>query len=283
MDTLTIRPMQPADLDFAAQCTAREGWASETRAEFAGFYAYDPAGCFLAEAEGQRIGICVATSYGVAGFVGELIVVPERRGQGVGRRLLERAIEYLHGRGTQSIFLDGVTAAVPLYARLGFRKVCRSLRFAGAMAGRSPAGVRAMRPDDLATVGQMDRQAFGADRAFFLERRLALYPELCKVLDCNGQISGYIVGRRGLSSVSAGPWVVRPEAPSAAALLESLAAEVPEGRISLGVLETNGRALEIIRSLGLVERPDPPWRMVRGAGELGTSPQLYAIGSAAKG
>jgi ribosomal protein S18 acetylase RimI-like enzyme len=283
MDTLTIRPMQPADLDFAAQCTAREGWASETRAEFAGFYAHDPAGCFLAEAEGQRIGICVATNYGAAGFVGELIVVPERRGQGVGRRLLERAIAYLHGRGTQSIFLDGVTAAVPLYERLGFRKVCRSLRFAGAIVGRVPTGVRSMRHDDLETVSQIDRQAFGADRTFFLKRRLSLYPELCKVWDCNGKISGYIVGRRGLNSISAGPWVVRPEAPSAAALLESLAAEVQDGRIGLGVLETNGRALAIIHSLGLVERPDPPWRMVRGAGELGASPQLYAIGSAAKG
>jgi ribosomal protein S18 acetylase RimI-like enzyme len=283
MDALTIRPMQPADLDFAAQCTAREGWASETRAEFESFYAYDPAGCFLAEAEGQRIGICVATSYGVAGFVGELIVVPQRRGQGVGHRLLERAIAYLHSRGTQSIFLDGVTAAVPLYERLGFRKVCRSLRFAGAIAGRVPACVRAMRADDLATVGKIDRPAFGADRAFFLQRRLALYPELCKVLVCKGEISGYIVGRRGLNSISAGPWVVRPEASSAAALLESLAAEVQEIRISLGVLETNGQAVETIRALGLVERPDPPWRMVLGSGELGASPQLYAIGSAAKG
>jgi hypothetical protein len=216
-------------------------------------------------------------------FVGELIVVPEKRRQGVGRRLLERAIGYLHGRGTPSIFLDGVTAAVPLYERLGFRKVCRSLRFAGAIAGRSQACVRAMCHDDLEIVSMMDKQTFGADRTFFLERRLSLYPELCKVLDCNGEISGYIVGRRGLNSVAAGPWVVRPEAPSAAALLESLAAEVQDARISLGVLETNGRALEIIRSLGLVERPDPPWRMVLGSGELGTSPQLYAIGSAAKG
>jgi ribosomal protein S18 acetylase RimI-like enzyme len=275
--------MQLADLDFAAQCTAREGWTSETRAEFEGFYAHDPAGCFLAEAEGQRIGIGVATSYGTTGFVGELIVVPERRGRGVGRRLLERAIEYLHGRGTQSIFLDGVTAAVPLYERLGFRQICRSLRFAGTIEGRAQACVRAMCDNDLETVSRIDRQAFGADRAFFLQRRLSLYPELCKVLDCNGEISGYIAGRRGLNSISAGPWIVRPEAPSAAALLESLAAEVQDARISLGVLETNGRALEIIRSLGLVERPDPPWRMVRGAGKLGASPQLYAIGSAAKG
>jgi len=197
--------------------------------------------------------------------------------------LLERAIAYLHGRGTQSIFLDGVTAAVPLYERLGFRQVCRSLRFAGAIAGRSLASVRAMRAADLETISRIDRPAFGADRAFFLRRRLALYPELCKVLVCDGEISGYIVGRRGWNSVSAGPWVVRPEVPGAAALLESLAAEAPEARISLGVLETNGQAVETIRALGLVERPDPPWRMVLGAGELGASPQLYAIGSAAKG
>jgi hypothetical protein len=54
--------------------------------------------------------------------------------------------------------------------------------------------------------------------------------------------------------------------------------------IGIGVLETNGRAGDLLRSLGLDEHPAPPWRMVWGddAG-LGAAPELYANGSSAKG
>ena len=43
----------------------------------------------MAKEREKFIAGCVATGYGWAGFVGELIVVAQRRGQGVGRRLLE--------------------------------------------------------------------------------------------------------------------------------------------------------------------------------------------------
>jgi hypothetical protein len=39
-----IRTMRSDDLDFAAQCTAGEGWSTETRREFEGFLAYDAQG-----------------------------------------------------------------------------------------------------------------------------------------------------------------------------------------------------------------------------------------------
>ena len=62
MTSLHIRTMDPPDLDFAAACTAAEGWLTETRQSFDGFYAYDPAGCFVAELDGKRVGICVANA-----------------------------------------------------------------------------------------------------------------------------------------------------------------------------------------------------------------------------
>ena len=70
MTTLEIRPMRPEDLDFAASCTAAEGWRTQTRAEFEGFYAHDPEGCLVAEVSDPsagadaRVGICVGTPYG---------------------------------------------------------------------------------------------------------------------------------------------------------------------------------------------------------------------------
>jgi ribosomal protein S18 acetylase RimI-like enzyme len=284
MGNVTVRTMQAADLDFAAWCTANEGWASETRAEFEGFWAHDPEGCLIAEAEGQPIGIGIATSYGGRGFIGELIVTAAWRGRGVGRAMMDRAVTYLRDGGAHSIFLDGVVKAVSLYERAGFRKICRSLRFYGHLEGRLSPAVRPMRAEDIGTVSAADRQAFGADRRFFLERRLRLYPELCRVLESDGEIAGFIMGRRATGIVSAGPWWVRPDAPRPADLLAALAVEAGDAVIGLGVLETNTPAVTLIRSLGLDEHPTPPWRMVLGeSARLGASPELYANGSAAKG
>jgi GNAT superfamily N-acetyltransferase len=276
--------MLPSDLDFAVACTTAEGWGSETRPVFEGFLAHDPAGCFVAEAEDERVGICIAASYQEYGFVGELIVVEERRGRGIGRRLLEHAVLYLRSRGAQNILLDGVPAAVPLYERVGFRRLCRSLRFMGTLQGRSHPRVRAMQAADLKTISQIDQAAFGADRRFFLERRLALYPELCKVLEGDGEIASFIMGQRMSDAVSVGPWVVQRGIERPGDLLESLAAEVGGDCLNLGILETNSEAVATVRSFGFVERPNPSWRMVLGpSGELGSSTQSYAIGSAAKG
>src|SRR5512136_2214277 len=130
---MNVRQMLLSDLDFAASCTAAEGWRSETRPVFEGYLTYDPAGCLVAEMSGERVGICVATGYGPCGFIGELIVSQEWRGRGIGRQLLESAVENLRSRGAASIFLDGVPAAVPLYERAGFRRVCRSMRLTGTL------------------------------------------------------------------------------------------------------------------------------------------------------
>jgi GNAT superfamily N-acetyltransferase len=295
MTAVHIRTMTPADLDFAASCTAAEGWGAQ-RGAFEGFHAYDPEGCLVAEVggpgafAGARIGICVATPYGEQGFLGMLIVRPEARGRGVGRRLLERAIAYLRGRGARSIYLDGVLAAVPLYERLGFRKQCRSLRFGGTVAGRAHAHVRPLVEADLDAVCALDRLAFGADRSFFLKRLLAQGAALCKVLEQEGQIGGYILGQRTGGLVAAGPWVVRPQVARPADLLEGLAVEARGDVIGLGLLETNRAAAGTVRALGLAERADPPWRMALALSDapdkveaLGASPLAYAVGSPAKG
>jgi ribosomal protein S18 acetylase RimI-like enzyme len=293
MTSVQIRAMHAGDLDFAASCTAAEGWRTQTRAEFEGFYAHDPEGCFLAEQEGTPLGICIATPYkgpalvgygfvGAPSFIGELIVVPEARGQGIGRRLLDTAIAYLEG--AQGIYLDAVRAAAPWYERVGFRKVCQSLRFSGTIEGRAHANVRGMRVADLDAVCALDRSAFGADRRFFLERRWQRFPELGRVLEVDGRIAGFALATRVDDLVAIGPWVARPEVDRPADLLEGIALAAPGCTLGLGVLEINAAALSAVRELGLSKYAEPPWRMVLGpASDLGTSPMAYAIGSPAKG
>jgi ribosomal protein S18 acetylase RimI-like enzyme len=276
--------MYATDLAFAAQCTAGEGWASETLSSFEGFYQHDPEGCLLAERTGQPAGICIATPYGRSGFVGELIVRPEMRGQGIGAALLHHAVTHLRERGATTVYLDGVVKALPLYQRYGFRKVCRSLRFFGTLSGRQHAHIRLMQASDLVSVFTLDRKAFGADRSFFLAHQLRLFPELGYVMIAAGKLCGFILGRRGESWAAAGPWVMTHTDCDALHLLTSLAGAAGAVSIGVGVLESNCTAVELIRSLGFTLREDSPWRMALGpSSDLGASPKCFAVGTAAKG
>jgi ribosomal protein S18 acetylase RimI-like enzyme len=275
--------MRPSDLDFATECTESVGWFKETREEFEGFLANDASDGFVAEVDGQRAGICVATSYGKSGSIGELIVQREARGRGIGTSLIGHAIEHLRGRGAENVLLDATPTAVQLYERLGFRKVCRSLRFRGTISGKRHAQVRTMKREDMDAVSTLDLMEFGGSRRFFLERRLSLYPEYCSVMGRDGQIEGYLMGRCRQDTVWVGPWVVQRGVEHPEHMLESLAAGSDAPTIAMGVLETSPESLKTLRSLGFQEYEEPSWRMVMGpSGKLGSSDQLYAIGSTAK-
>ena len=276
--------MRQADLAFATQCTAAEGWLSENLHTLEGFFLYDPYGCLVAEQDDHPVGICIATCYGASGFIGELIVRPEARGIGVGTALLNQGVSYLKNRGVKTAYLDGVIRAVGLYERNGFHKVCRSWRFSGQLGGESSRHTRRMSESDMGEVLSLDQHAFEEDRGFFLRRRFASYPELSYVLVRAGRVAGFMLGRRGQDWVSAGPWVISEQAEKPAALLSAFAYGLGGQPFSLGVLDSNPKACNLLRSLGFVESEDSPWRMALGAPEnLGALPQCYAVGSAAKG
>ena len=281
---LTIREMQKEDIAFAAECTAAEGWVSENQSTLEGFYLYDPSGCMLAEENGKPVGICIATCYGLSGFIGELIVRPEARGRGVGAALLNHGVNILKQRGVETVYLDGVVNAVELYQRNGFRKVCRSWRYSGNLAGKRSPHVRQMRLGDLDQVMALDKRSFGADRSFFLRRQVELYPELGYVMENNGTVVGYILGRAGTGWLSAGPWVVEEWVNDPLELLYAIGLGSGSRPISVGILDTHQQACRLVQSLGFEARPDSPWRMALGSPQdLGTSPCCYAVGSAAKG
>ncbi|GAB3302245.1 GNAT family N-acetyltransferase [Epidermidibacterium keratini] len=59
---------------------------------------------------------------GVTGRVGRMAVAPERRGQGIGQRLLRRLEIAARRAGAQRIELDAMESAYSLYERAGYRR-----------------------------------------------------------------------------------------------------------------------------------------------------------------
>lgn len=285
-----IRAMRTEDIDFASGLVRAAGWASESMDSFASFLAHDPAGCFIAEAGSEKAGICIATRYGRSGFIGELVVSKHLRLLGLGQQLFQRALDYLLAAGVERIGLDGDLNAVSYYEKMGFGKVCRSLRFRGKFRGRKHEHVRPLRPGDLDRLCALDRGFFGDDRSFFLRRRLETFPRMCLVAERGGELRGWIMARPGDGLLAVGPWAaLAPE--EAAPLLEHLASEHGTEALRVGVLERNADAARLLRAWPGMAEGIHSWRMVRRneaaggdlQGLLGDHPALYAIGSGAKG
>jgi ribosomal protein S18 acetylase RimI-like enzyme len=279
-----IREMTPADLDFATALTHSAGWTSESREVFEAFLENDPHGCFIAEAGGQKAGVCVATKFVKNGFIGELIVSKTMRVLGIGPTLFQKALDHLLAGQTENIYLDGDLNAISYYETMGFRKICRSLRFRGKIKGKKHAAVRPLQPGDLDGLCAMDRELFGDDRGFFLRRRAENSPGLCLVLEKEGRLSGWIMSRPGDGLLAVGPWAAADGEEDAVSLLEHLANENGTMVFRVGVLEKNVKSSQLLRSWAGFQETCHSWFMVRGASErLGNHPGLYAIGSGAKG
>ena len=278
-----IRCMSQADIDFASGLVHAAGWASESMESFAAFLAHDPSGCFIAEAGGEKAGVCIATRYGRNGFIGELVVSRHLRLLGIGQILFQKALDYLLAAGLENICLDGDLNAVSFYEKMGFRKVCRSLRFRGKFKGRKHGHIRYLKADELDRLCTLDKDLFGDDRSFFLRRRAATFPRMCLVAERQGDIRGWIMARPGDNLLAVGPWAALA-AEEAAPLLEHLASEHGTEALRVGVLDRNAEAVRLLRSWPGLQEGIHSWRMVRGpSGRLGDHPALFAIGSGAKG
>ena len=174
---INFRVMKESDLDFFMQLMDMVGWGM-TPGDYKRVHRFSPEGCFIASENNKDLGMVATTSYGETAWIGNLVVLPETRGKGIGGALMQHAIDYLVSTGVKAIRLDGVQAAVPLYRRLGFVDEYWSLRYTG-VAGKHPSACLPMKPEDMDKVAELDQSVFKADRRHILEYFYGLYPELC--------------------------------------------------------------------------------------------------------
>jgi len=206
-----VRRLEERDIDAAIALTDLEGWGY-TRADFQRLLALSPDGCLAAELRGRVVGVLTTTTYDALAFLGAVIVSPELRGKGVGKQMMEAALDHLRQRGVRTVRLNAYLNAVPFYERLGFHGDYEVIRWHGRATGRNARNVRPIHKTDIDSLIQLDTVYFGANRRTLLARLAKEFPETFLVGERSGHLKGFIVGSAGGDSCEIGPWVVEPDA-----------------------------------------------------------------------
>jgi GNAT superfamily N-acetyltransferase len=212
---LNIRHFRSSDVDALLRLSDLAGW-NQTAQDVLRLLTLQPPGCFAACEGEQVVGTTTTTAYGAdLAWVGMVLVDPDFRRRGIATALMERALDFVRGRGVRTIKLDATPAGRLVYERLGFEPERVLERWAGTLSGERVDTVALGGWDDIAAV---DRTAFGADRGPLLRAMIADAGPPLVVKRPRGVIAGYALARLGARAAYLGP-VVADELSTARALI----------------------------------------------------------------
>ena len=128
---MTIGPFCTGDIAPFLELATAENWVAESW-EFEFLLATFPQGCLAARDDnGKCTGFVTSLRHGNSGWIGNLIVVPEYRGQGIGEQLFLGARESLRSAGVETFWLTASTSGRSLYEKHGFNSIDTIVRWVG--------------------------------------------------------------------------------------------------------------------------------------------------------
>ncbi len=232
------RLLRPADMPGLIRLKDAAAW-NQTAEDWQRVLAIEPEGCFGIDCDGTLAASATVVCYGAdLAWIGMVLTLPEFRGRGLARKLMEHSIAYCERRGVGWAKLDATDMGAPLYAKLGFEPECaveRCLREPGPV---SATGAIGQGEPDL----RLDRRAFGADRGALLRELAAEGAAIIR-----GE--AFAMGRPGSRAAFFGPCVSR-SAESARRLLEWYLAAHPREPVFWDVLPENEASADLAKEFG---------------------------------
>jgi ribosomal protein S18 acetylase RimI-like enzyme len=125
----------------------------------------DPFASLVYLREARPVAVLLVARRGWTSRIAAMAVAPEVRGRGVGREIMERAIQEALSRGDHSVLLEVIehnTPAVNLYKGLGFRPLRRLVGYHRGPDGAAPGNADTLSeldPLDLARVSAREGEA----------------------------------------------------------------------------------------------------------------------------
>ena len=156
-----IRPVDDAEMPAALDLVRRAGFGTQA-GRLLEYPRRSPHGEILVAPGGDDlVGIACCASFGATGWIGALGVAPEARRRGLGTMLTQAAVDWLRGRGADTVLLYATEAGRGVYERLGFEAETRAIAWRGHPGFAPEVALRRLREDDRVDVRALDRAATG--------------------------------------------------------------------------------------------------------------------------
>lgn len=245
-----VRPMRREELDLALRWAAEAGRNPGLRDADA-FWAADPQGFWVAEADGEPVATLAAVNHGGFGFIGLYFVRPDRRGQGHGRALWRAATARLAGL---EVGLYALPGQVDTFRRAGFTPSYELARFCWDQPPDPCIAERLVPLEDvpLADVLAYDRMGLPGAREAFLRRWLAMPNARGLAVAHDGELLGYGVVRTCGQGSTIGP-LLAEDCDTAETLLLGLGAAAEDTPVFLDLPLPNVRGVRMAGRWGMRE------------------------------
>lgn len=199
---------------------------------------------FVAEDNGRLIGSSFACHQGDFTTIGLVIVSDDYQGQGIGRRLMDLALETV---GPRTAVLNATLAGAPLYTKMGFKDFGQIEQRQGQanIAQTTPlkagAQCRALSLGDAPRLIELANAGSGLDRAAILDDLLpdAKYGV---GIESAGQLQAFALLRPFGRGLCLGP-VIAQDAEQAKHLIETLLNKVPYAFVRIDIPVASGLSL----------------------------------------
>lgn len=252
LHSMNHRRLTFAEVEQLLAWAREEGWnPGPYDAEV--FWKTDPE-AFIGFFEDQQMiaGGAIVSYGGDFGFMGLFIVDPQHRGKGIGRKLWylrrDKLLERL--KPGAAIGMDGVVAMQDFYHKGGFTMAYRENRYlkqGEIMKVAKEVGMIA--PREWPEVLIYDQQAFGFNRAAFLEHWLQIAGDHKFRYRSDGKIHGFAVVRKAHQGFKIGPlFADSPEV--AEELYRACLNSAPGESISIDVPVINQAAMAMTEKYG---------------------------------
>ena len=264
-----IRPLSLADLPGALQLSAAANW-NQNEADWRSMLALGQAWGIDAASEGghrQLAASTLALPYGERfAWTSMVLVLPAFRRRGYASRLLRYALDWLRAQGRAAV-LDATPAGRAVYLQEGFTDTWDFARYRRERLAATPdptpgPPTRPLRDSDWLAIAAIDGPAFGADRLPLLRALAKRWPEAARVVEVQGRLRGFVLGRDGREAHQIGP-LLASDLDGARSLIDAALRATP-GPVYLDLLDSRAALLPWLQAQGFaLQRPFT--RMVCGA------------------
>jgi len=250
--SVTIRPLIDDDLAEAVALTDTMDW-DLTEEDLRFMNSMEPEGCFVAISSGRVAGLITSASFGNVGWLGNVIVESIRRGKGIGKALVEKALDHLQSRGVITTGLYAYQNVISFYEQFGFIRDRKFLWLVCQEAEWEGAPCKAIPPERLEELFVLDEDLFRARRRRLLSQIFQASPSLCKGTFHDDRLVSYVMGSKG-ESAEIGPWACLPgHEKEGFALFRSLAHELRDLKVFVGVPAWRAEVANFLFEIGFKE------------------------------